>query len=250
MLKGDCDELVMNCDEPVTRQTIDSDKLYELSSKANFVNENADDRVPTEVGDGHETADEEKLCGKSDEPCKVRNVHHNQQVSSSQVHHKFVTSSSPPPNLADMRELLLPQRLAQSAGLDEAALMAGQLAGDDWTRLTDGAADLSRCLRPEQRPMLDALVSWIWKSSSPEAGPAAKAPEPVPDAPAPLSREAERVERLLQTHGALPVDDILKLTQPRMSRYAFAGATAELQKTGRAVDLGGVWSLRRGEVLR
>ncbi len=84
-----------------------------------------------------------------------------------------------------MRELLLPQRLAQAAGLSESAMMNGRLAGEDWTRLADGAGDLQRCLRPEQRQLLDDLVRWIWASKS-----EAQAPEPVPDAPARVEVQA------------------------------------------------------------
>ncbi len=56
---------------------------------------------------------------------------------------------------------LLPARLAQASGLDLDAMLSGRLSEDDWAKLADGAADLQRCLAPDQQQHLAELLARI-----------------------------------------------------------------------------------------
>lgn len=60
---------------------------------------------------------------------------------------------------------LLPARLAQASGLNLDAMMGGKLSESDWGRLSNGAADLDRCLSGDQKPLLKALLAQIDKAA-------------------------------------------------------------------------------------
>ncbi|HOB62907.1 MAG TPA: hypothetical protein PKI41_12445 [Candidatus Competibacteraceae bacterium] len=56
---------------------------------------------------------------------------------------------------------LLPARLAQAAGLDLDAMLSGRLREEDFSKLSDGAADLARCLDHDQQQHLAELLARI-----------------------------------------------------------------------------------------
>ncbi len=64
---------------------------------------------------------------------------------------------------------LLPARLAQAAGLDLDAMLSGRLREEDFSKLSDGAADLARCLDHDQQQHLAELLAQIDAAAQPPA---------------------------------------------------------------------------------